>query len=281
MDSTPSTLATFRKIPEPVPLPPWDMYTVCVALFSGYILFPLLVSQTLLLAAPFLESSAQLIIQQVVSLVAWIAIFAFLAWKYQVNIIRHLGLKPSMPASYYILQALWVLISMFGLILLFNFWSKATGQNPADPYQKYNHTELTVIAFFAVIMAPAMEELIFRGFVQTTFHKTVSENGTLPTTTWNLGAEIRDALGRIGLRLSAGTLGWLRLPAFSVRVVLFTSLLFLLFHPSYFTDVGTMAYVFLLALALGIWRERTQSVIPGILGHLFNNTLASYIMLHH
>jgi membrane protease YdiL (CAAX protease family) len=235
----PETAGSDDASPQaPALLPPWDMYTVAVGLFSGYILIPLLVSNILTLTAPFLEPAYEIFIQQATTFVSWVAIFFILAWRYRGNILPWLGLNFDRPPSYYLKEAIHVILVMLSLMVMMSLWVKWTGGASERPYETYTSTELRIISFFAIMMAPVLEEIVFRGFVQTTFHKISTP----------------------------------------VRSVIFTCLLFLLFHGTYYAKIQALVYVLVLGLVLGYWRERTQSIIPGIIGHLFNNTLASLVL---
>ncbi|HEY9686361.1 MAG TPA: type II CAAX endopeptidase family protein [Coleofasciculaceae cyanobacterium] len=220
------------------PLPPWDMYTVAVGLFSGYILVPLLVSNILTLTAPFLEPTYEIFIQQATTFASWVAIFFILAWRYRSNILPWLGVDFSRSPGYYLKEAIHVILVMLTMMVLVSLWIKWTGGASERPYESYTSNELRIISFFAILMAPVLEEVVFRGFVQTTFHKISTP----------------------------------------VRSVIFTCLLFLLFHGTYYEKIQALVYVLLLGLVLGYWRERTQSIIPGVIGHLFNNALASWVL---
>lgn len=222
-----------------IPLPPWDMYTVAVALFSGYILVPMLVANILTLTIPFLEPTHEIFSRQAVTFLSWVVIFAVLSWRYRCNILPYLGFNISRNPGYYIMEAFKVVLIMLSMMVLMSLWVKSTGMTPEKSYETYNSNELRIISFFAVVMAPLLEEVIFRGFVQSTFHK-------------------------------------ISPPA---RSVIFTCLLFLLFHGTYYGKVHALVYVLVLGLVLGYWRERTQSIIPGVAGHLFNNILASMVLL--
>ncbi len=211
------------------------MYTVVVALFSGYLLFPLIISNILTLAVPLLPSTAKIFAQQGITFVSWLIILGFLSWRYPGRLLSYLALKPTRPARYYLWEAIQVLLVMLLMMLAMDFLVKALGGGADRPYENYSSNELKVISFFAVMIAPILEEVVFRGFVQTTFHKIVTP----------------------------------------VRAMVFTCLLFLLFHANYFLSMQAMFYVLALGLVLGYWRERTQSILPGMVGHLFNNILAS------
>jgi membrane protease YdiL (CAAX protease family) len=228
-----------------LPLPPWDMYTVAVSLVSGYILIPLLITKVLMLMYPFLGETEQLFSQQAITLVAWVSIFACLRWRYG-PIMPYLGLVFNRPATYYVWETVQLILLTTGLTLALNFsWTLVAkyipGWQPEGrvPYADFSSAELVVLTLFAVLMAPVLEELIFRGLVQSTFHK-------------------------------------LCRPALSV---LMATLVFLLLHGSYFSDIKALAHVLVLGLCFAIWRERTQSLIPSMAAHWFNNGLASMMLL--
>jgi membrane protease YdiL (CAAX protease family) len=229
------------------PLPPWDMYTVSVSLFSGYILIPLIVSNILILMNPFLETASQLFIQQLVTLLTWVFIFVFLNWKYG-SLLVYLGWELSRPRQYYVWETTKLILLTTTLTLLLNrLWAFLENKMPsltlekAQPYADYGANELFVLTAFAVLMAPVLEELIFRGFVQSTFHKISPP----------------------------------------VRSVIFTCLVFLLLHGSYFDNIKALSHVLTLGLCFGIWRERTQSLVPSMVAHGVNNGLASIMLLKH
>ena len=228
-------------------LPPWDMYVVCVCLISGYILIPLLVSQILLLWVPFLGETAQLCVQQGATLLSWLMIFAGLHWRYGA-IAPYVGLVLKRPLAYYVWEAVLLILLTTGVTLGLNFFWTAIahilpGWHPADksPYADFHSMRLLVLASFAVFMAPVLEELIFRGLVQTTFHKKCQP----------------------------------------LQAVFWATLVFLSLHGSYFGDIKALSHVLVLGLCLGFWRERTQSLVPGMLAHGFNNGLASLMLLLH
>lgn len=225
-------------LPERVPLPPWDMYTVAVGLLCGFILLPMLVSNSVSLAFPLLTPAQVILIQQGMTLVSWGVIFAVLGWRYQVSVWPYLGLSLTRPLAYYGRETVRVLLVMLALMALLNWLASTTGTTPSQPYARYSPDELRMISLFAVLSAPFVEELVFRGFVQSTFYKVASPP----------------------------------------RAILFTGLVFVLLHGGYYEHFYALMYVLLLGLVLGYWRERTQSVLPGMLAHLFNNVLASLVL---
>jgi membrane protease YdiL (CAAX protease family) len=229
--------------PDERALPPWDLYTVCVCLLSGYILIPLMLSNMLLLIDPFMDQAQQMFIEQSVTLLTWLSIFGVLQWRYG-HLAKYIGLSFTKARQYYLWETTLLLVVSNGLTLgLSLFWMLLEKLQPelhlgADPYADFSGSRLWVLFFFAVIVAPLQEELIFRGLVQSTLHKVCNRF-------WS---------------------------------VLWTGLVFLLLHGSYMHNIKAMAHVVVLGLCFGIWRERTRSLVPGMVAHGLNNGLASLMM---
>jgi membrane protease YdiL (CAAX protease family) len=232
--------------PDPESLPPWGMYAVAVSLGIGYILIPLLVSNVMLLVNPFMSPVGELFMQQAVTLITWLLIFGWLRFRYG-PIKAYLGLTVRRPFGYYSWETVKLLLLTSSLTLLLNqMWVFLDHRFPAwwlmnqgEPYSDYNTPQLVMLSVFAVLMAPVLEEVIFRGLVQSTFHKISPP----------------------------------------LRSVIFTCLMFLLFHGTYFDNIKALSHVLVLGLCFGFWRERTKSLMPGMAVHLFNNGLASIILL--
>jgi len=229
-----------RIEPTESAVPPWDMYTVAVALFTGYILVPLLISNVLTLINPFIEFGTKLFVEQSATLLTWASIFAVLNWKYG-HLRAYLGLRLTRPIGYYAWETVKLVLLTVGLTLLMNvIWTVTGVKGGEPPYRNYPTGDLMVLFAFAILMAPVLEELIFRGLVQSTFHKISPP----------------------------------------LRSVIFTSLVFLLLHTSYFDNIKALTQVLILGFCFGLWRERTQSLVPGMAAHLLNNVLASLMMLY-
>ncbi len=229
---------------EPADTPPWDLYTVFACLLSGYILIPMLLFNVLLLINPFMDMASQFFIQQLVTLLSWVSMFGFLRFKYG-KLAKFLGLQLTESKRYYVWETLLLILVSSSITLGFSFfWQFLEKLYPglnlgAEPYERYSGSLFWVLAFFAVMMAPLLEELIFRGFIQSTFHKYVSR-------------------------------GW---------SVFWAAVVFLSLHLQYIHNIKAIAAVMTLGLCFGIWRERTRSLLPGICAHWFNNGLATLALL--
>lgn len=227
-------------------LPPWDVYSAFVAVISGYILLPLMFSKVLLLINPFLDNFQQFLVQQVMTVVTWTCIFSFLHWRHG-GLVRHLGLRLTQPSTYYLWETVKLILLTTAIslalsllwMLLEKYMPGLLPVNDPPPYSGFSLVELQVLSLFAVLIAPLQEELIFRGLVQTTLHRMFS----------------------------------------ATQSVLLTGLVFLSLHGSYFGNIKALSQVFLLGLCFGVWRERTRSLLPGVVAHLFNNGMASYLLL--
>lgn len=225
-------------------VPPWDLYTVGVCLSLGYLLVPVLLSNVVLLLDPFMGPERQMWVEQGVTLLTWLVIFAALHYQYG-HFPRYVGLSMTQPRQYYQWETVLLIVLSSALTLLLSLlWTAVQAWQPqwqlgADPYADFSISQIWVLSFFAILTAPLLEELIFRGLVQSTLHRQ-----------W----------GRVGSVLWAG-------------------LIFMLFHGSYFQNIKALSHVVVLGLCFGIWRERTRSLIPGMVAHWFNNLLATGIML--
>jgi membrane protease YdiL (CAAX protease family) len=216
------------------------MYWASVALFSGYILVPLLLSNIVKLINPFMPAAYLLFLQQCYTVLTWVIIFFVFNTCYP-GFWGVIGLQPKQPASYYLWESVLLILTVVGLTLALNCLWQTLGVDTQhnNPYQQYSPLQVIVLSVFAVFIAPFQEELVFRGLVQSTFHKVSSQ--------------------------------W--------RAVLLTGLVFLILHGSYFSHWPALAHVMGVGLCFGIWKERTNSLVPGIVAHLFNNIIASVMML--
>lgn len=231
---------------EKNPQQPWGFYTVVVALLSGYFLLPLLAANIILLIQHAVTTVEQLLWQQVITYSSWVLIFTVLFFRYgALPVKQELGLIFSGKKRDLFWQSFQLLVLTSVLTIIVNiFWQFLEHGNPtwsagASPYQQYQQSELLVLSFFAVFLAPVFEELVFRGLVQSALDRLYS-------------------------------------PLLSV---LLTCGIFLFFHSTYFGSIKAISHVLILALCLGFWREKTRSILPGMLVHLFNNILASSILL--
>jgi membrane protease YdiL (CAAX protease family) len=129
-------------------------------------------------------------------------------------------------------------ILVFGTIL--GFLAQVYRWEVTQPYQAVPPWKLEWLVVLAIVLAPLMEELIFRGLLQSTLYRYMP-----------------------------------RWAAVGVTVAVFT-----LFHTLYLGNWLAMVYVLVTATILGVFRDRTRALLPGMIGHLINNALAAGALLH-
>lgn len=225
----PSTGAEVMRVP-------WGMFEVARVLFIGYLAFPLIVVSLLMIFFPLLSEPDRFMMEQLIPMAGWVAIFAVLMRRYPVALTRAFGLDQKHPVRFYLRETIKIIVMMLLLMVAVNLIAtQLLGAKPQNPYRTFSQAEARMLSLFAVITAPLLEELIFRGFLQSTFRKHMS----------------------------------------AVWTIALTALVFMLFHNLYFREPLAMAYVLTLGLILSWFREKNGSVVPGMGGHLFNNLLAS------
>ncbi len=229
-----------RPVMRQHPEIPWDIFTAIMALLSGYILVPWVLVNLALLVWPTMEVIPRFFIEQFIPIGVWAGVFYYFRQKYQVSLLRVLGLEWRDSLGTYLKEALWVVGMALGVILVLSLLSWLLGIPPGNPYEKMSPDELEAITFFAIVTAPILEEFIFRGFIQSTFYQYHPP--------------------------------W--------RAIILTCLIFAAFHPAYFASPLALVYVFSLGLILSWARDRTGSIVPCILGHLANNILASIQVIY-
>jgi len=161
-------------------------------------------------------------------------VYAVVSIKYQMPFKEALGLDFS-KTPYYIRQGLFaaviILLSTTFISYMFSNFGVGGKQNP---YVELSEDRLRAVIFLAVFIAPIMEEIFFRGFMQ-------------PALVKNLGAG----------------------PG-----ILITAIIFGISHTQYQDYYAALTAVITIGLILGITKHTTNSIMPGIFAHLVNNILA-------
>lgn len=226
-------MTSTKQATQPLPRHlPWDLGSVLSVVISVYILAPMAFNSLLILAFPLLENFYRLVGLEILVILVWL--FVFYRLKKVCSVKDVLGLRLTRPWPYYAIESLLAVMGAFTLIYAMSAFKVVSGLESIDPYPELFGTQPKVVLFAALFVAPVLEELVFRGFVQSALAQRSSVVGTL----------------------------------------VLTSVIFLLFHGTYLGSVLAVSYVFLLGLLLSYFRYRTGSVIPGIMAHLANNTTA-------
>ncbi len=213
---------------------PWSLGSVLLSLVIVYSLPGLLLK-------PFYASHPAMVIvgAQALTLTLWLGLFHGLTQRLKVNLRPILGLVKTHSISdfwrYMLLTLGCMMLASSALELL----AGRLGWPIPHPYQTLPLEQRQALAIAAIVLAPMTEELVFRGYVQSTLL----------------------SLWQPSLAIGGSTV------------------LFLLFHATYYTTPLALAYVVLMGLILGTCRYFSQSTYPGILAHMVNNIIAAYTLL--
>jgi membrane protease YdiL (CAAX protease family) len=221
------------------PPTPWGGPVVLTSFLLAYLVFPFTGQSLLQLLFPMWEEDQIIIGLQFIPLISWWAIFWVLQKIYALPALSFLGLSP-LPSwknlfKYSALAGIGVLAIVGVLGLLY----QASHLTPEAPYQGLSETRLQILSTFAILLAPMLEELVFRGFLYSS--------------------------------LRGYYTGW--------PCILLSSIIFSLCHTSYQETPWAFLNVFLIGSLFAYCREASGSIIPGLMGHLTNNIFASISVL--
>jgi membrane protease YdiL (CAAX protease family) len=249
----PSSVTTRDKNDTPSPdvvlLPPWGLGTVVLCLGFGYVGAPLLGQLFFQWAYPTLASDLLYLGIQLSIAVGWGFIFWVLSKVYRQGLAPfglwdYLGLHRRQPLLSHFWPVLCGLIGLLGILLVLSVVADHTAIHHTNPYQQLSLGRKHILVVFAVVMAPAIEELVFRGMLQSTLYKV------------------------FGFR-----------PWGRVLTIVSGALVFTACHFDYHNALYAQLFVTLLALVLGVLRDRFGSIFPGMIAHLANNALAAAALL--
>lgn len=177
------------------------------------------------------------LIQLIVPFCSLACVFFIIRYVYRVPLLESLGLLITKENIYKFINA-GVLISIMIYIssLLISFITiTITGAPLENPYKSFDAERLKMISIVAILFAPLVEEIFFRGFMQPAACQAI---GNIPG-------------------------------------VIAVSVIFALSHGQYLQYPAAIAIILSLSLILGFSRLYFKSTIPGILGHLLNNIYAT------
>jgi len=126
-------------------------------------------------------------------------------------------------------------IIIFATTLIDTFFTFLGQEKSAAVYQNIDKSLLKTLSFVAVFFAPFSEEIFFRGFLQPVF---VNKFGKI--------------VGIISI-----------------------SLLFSLLHILYINNISALISIIFIGFILSITKEKTNSLIPGMVAHFLNNFAAA------
>jgi uncharacterized protein len=181
-------------------------------------------------------------LQQAIPMLTWVLIFSYLAGRYKINLAPILGLSLPLPPAYYFRQSLLAIISVVAMVMVMSLLVSTTTESPQhlpDPYKDLSGEQLKMMALLGIVTAPIIEEIVFRGFLQSTFYRYFSSAGA----------------------------------------VLMSAMVFGVLHTLYQDVPLAQISVYLLGVVFGYFRLKTGSILPGMVAHLFNNVVAALYLL--
>lgn len=220
------------------PLPPWPFYEVAICLAIAYGVVPLLSTGLILTFFPQIQEETLFFLEQLGSFFTWIVIFMILQKRYHCPMPVYLGLNHHIRGWQLTKYALLAIMGIFAVIALMILISYFGPVNEKSPYEDLTPEKIEAIRFFALATAPIVEEIVFRGFIQSTLYKYFRPVGT----------------------------------------ILLTALIFAMLHTTYYGTPMAIVYVISLGLLFSTIRHFSGSVIPGMIGHLFNNFLVNFFI---
>jgi len=179
------------------------------------------------------------LLQLAISFVTLGIVYSIVTIKYQVPFKEAFGIYFHKTPYFFkqgILAAIAIVLSTTLISFIFSEFGGAAKQNP---YMSMPEDKIKAIIFLAIFIAPIIEEIFFRGFMQPALVKTL---GAFPG-------------------------------------IVITALIFGVSHTQYLEYNAAIVAVTTIGLILGITKYYTGSVMPGIFAHLLNNLLAAISLL--
>lgn len=218
---------------------PWKIsdviFTYVLIIFISFIFVGFLLYASLDMNVGFFTALLQISI----SLITVGIVYYFVTVKYQIPFKEAFGIYFHKTPHFFrqgIFAAAAIILSTTAISLMFSQFAGATKQSP---YVYMPEDKIKAIIFLAVFIAPIVEEIFFRGFMQPALVKTI---GAFPG-------------------------------------IVMTAIIFGLSHTQYFDYGVALVSVTTIGLILGITKYYTNSVVPGMFAHLFNNLLAALSLL--
>jgi len=174
------------------------------------------------------------LVQIIVSFSLITSIFCILKIKYKLSLKEVFGFYPKK----YKYHLKYTAFAFFGILLatalISYFFTKFSSSPPLNPYEDLPLEKIQVLTYISVFLSPFAEEVFFRGIVQPFL---VQKTGRI------LGIAI-------------------------------TSFIFATAHFQYLCYDYAFLIIFSIGTILGLTKERTSSIFPGMAAHFLNNLLA-------
>lgn len=216
-------------------LVPWgllDILFVYIFLFAFSIFF---IGTLINLGANVDNPLFAIVIQVVISMMIIGLIYGIVVIRYKCSFQEIFGISKKNLGKHF-QMGIWVAIFLaLGTTLISMIISQFTPVEPQNPYLKYSPEKIKIISILAIFIAPIVEELFFRGFIQPALYRYVGIYGG----------------------------------------ILITAIIFGMSHSQYLHYQQALIAVTFIGLILGYVRYKTNSIMPAVFAHLLNNLLAS------
>lgn len=219
--------------------PPWGVAEVIYSFLLGFVVVSGLLFALFHYVFPNASDFIRLITAHLASYAVWVAILIILIKRYGQETFFYLGLRWDKTWFSYLYDGFFCGGTILIMTLGFSYLVQKFNIPYHQPFQDFRKEHMQVIAALAIVTAPLLEEIAFRGFLQSALYRYM----------------------KVG-------------PA-----IVLTALLFTAFHSLYYGNWLALIYVFLMGTCLGVFRFYAQSIIPCIIGHLINNVLAALVIL--
>lgn len=218
---------------------PWKILDVIYAYVLIFVVSMIFVGIFLYVSLDINIGLFTALLQLAVSFVTLGIVYSIVTIKYQVPFKEAFGIYFHKTPFFFkqgVLASIAIILSTTLISFMFSHFGEATKQSP---YMSMPEDKIKAIIFLAIFVAPIIEEIFFRGFMQPALVKTL---GAFPG-------------------------------------IVITALIFGVSHSQYLDYNAALVAVTTIGLVLGITKYYTGSIMPGIFAHLFNNLLAAMSLL--
>lgn len=215
---------------------PWGISDV---IFSYLIMFSLVLTVLGSILYFSIDSNQilfQAVMQIILSAIALIMVYYVISQKYKISFKKAMGVKfREFPKNLFTGLSVSFMLVISTTLVSYAFTLLGYHSSENSPYVGLSSEKLRMISSLAVLIAPAVEEIFFRGYMQPAMIK------------------------------SFGAFGG----------IMITALIFGLSHSQYMNYSVALVAVTVIGIVLGVTKYYTKSIMPSIIAHFFNNLFAS------
>ena len=215
---------------------PWNISDVIFSYLTMFSLVLLALGSILYFNIDSNQLLFQVGMQLLLSFIALAIVYYVIAKKYKIPFIKAMGINiKDISKNFFTGFSVSFMLVISTTLVGYAFSLLGYHSNDNSPYVGLSSEKLKIISTLAVFVAPAVEEIFFRGYMQPAMIK------------------------------SFGPFGG----------IMITSIIFGLSHSQYMNYSVALVAVTVIGIVLGVTRYYTKSIMPGIFAHFFNNLFAS------